>query len=465
MSDTSASSSTSTVQHTRSRKRPVNKSKWKVSVSKKKRNLGEEYVSVKTKQAIKARTIGAPCKCGCFEKIGMDKIQTIFNEFWKIGDYEIQNAYLNNLMKSVDVKRSRVKNRPSRRLRSVEYRVIYHDVSYSVCALAFRNIHGLTERRLRTVRDKVGESGCLNKDKRGHQKKSREVPEPTRQKVIEHINSLPALSSHYSRAKSPNRKYLSPELNVSKLYDLYCDWLIEYYPDEQSVKESFYRHIFNTKFNLGFTPPMSDTCNYCDKVKYQIQNLDEVRDVEQINKLIVEKELHNKTANMAHTLIKNFVGSQNSTVAAIAIDLQQALPTPKINSGIQYYKRKLWTYNLGIHNIVTGQASMYIWDETVGKRGSSEIASCLMHYITPQVDTLHIFSDNCSGQNKNINMVLTCLRNIHSGRFKKIEHSFMVPGHSYLPCDRDFGNIELYLKKREVYTSQTNPNVQKVKPF
>lgn len=100
---------------------------------------------------------------------------------------------------------------------------------------------------------------------------------------------------------------------------------------------------------------------------------------------------------------------------------------------------------------------MYIWDESMGKRGSCEIASCLMHYIEknigPEVKTLHIFSDNCSGQNKNVNLVLTCLSYIHSTQFTTIEHTFMVSGHSYLPCDRDFGNIEQYLKKREIFTS------------
>ena len=28
----------------------------------------------------------------------------------------------------------------------------------------------------------------------------------------------------------------------------------------------------------------------------------------------------------------------------------------------------------------------------------------------------------------------------------------MVSGHSYMPCDRDFGNIEKHLKVREVFT-------------
>ena len=99
---------------------------------------------------------------------------------------------------------------------------------------------------------------------------------------------------------------------------------------------------------------------------------------------------------------------------------------------------------------------MYLWNETIAKRGSIEIASCLIHYfdhfLQDEVKTLKMFSDNCGGQNKNINIVLTCLKQIHEGRFNYIEHNFMEPGHSYLPCDRDFGHIELKIRGLEVYS-------------
>ena len=159
-------------------------------------------------------------------------------------------------MKSVDVKRSRVKDRSSRRVRTVEYSVMHATVIYNVCALAFRNIHGLSEKRLRTVRDKVKETGTMERDHRGRQEKIRKIPDSDRARVIEHINSFPALSSHYSRAKSPYGKYLAPDLNISKMYELYCDWLIENYSEDHPVTESFYRNIFNIEFNIGFIPPV-----------------------------------------------------------------------------------------------------------------------------------------------------------------------------------------------------------------
>ena len=160
-----------------------------------------------------------------------------------------------------------------------------------------------------------------------------------------------------------------------------------------------------------------------------------------------------------HNIFKKCKFIEDPTVGALCFDLQQALPTPKLSTSLQFYKCKLWTYNFCVHDIKTGKATMYLWNETQGKRGSAEIIACVKHFITHYVDrqvtTLKLFSDNCPGQNKNINMVLACVKLIHEGRFHTIEHFFMVPGHSYLPCDRNFGHIERKVRGVEVF-SQPN---------
>ena len=133
-----------------------------------------------------------------------------------------------------------------------------------------------------------------------------------------------------------------------------------------------------------------------------------------------------KLVKKPHKPLKECKLIKNKTIGALSFDLQQTLPTPKLSTGLQFYKRKLWTYNFCVHDIKTEGATMYLWNETQGKRGSAEIVSCLNHYITNYIDTdvktLKLFSDNCSDQNKNINIVLTCLQQIHKGRFSKIEH-------------------------------------------
>lgn len=94
---------------------------------------------------------------------------------------------------------------------------------------------------------------------------------------------------------------------------------------------------------------------------------------------------------------------RDNSLVAIAIGLQQTLPTPRIATGVQYYARKLWTYNFGIHNLKTGEALFCVWNEAQAKSGLSEVASCLLHYIEEYMDNsiwkLVIFSDNYAGQN------------------------------------------------------------------
>lgn len=47
---------------------------------------------------------------------------------------------------------------------------------------------------------------------------------------------------------------------------------------------------------------------------------------------------------------------------------------------------------------------MYCWDETIGSRGSQEIAACVKNHIKVKAaNTEHVvmYRDACSGQNRN----------------------------------------------------------------
>lgn len=68
-----------------------------------------------------------------------------------------------------------------------------------------------------------------------------------------------------------------------------------------------------------------------------------------------------------------------------------------------------------------------------------------------QVETVFIFTDNCSAQNKNNALMQYLYTLVTENLFglKKIVHRYLEPGHSFLPCDRAFGSIEKNRRKLE----------------
>ena len=68
---------------------------------------------------------------------------------------------------------------------------------------------------------------------------------------------------------------------------------------------------------------------------------------------------------------------------------------------------------------------------------------------------LRIIADNCGGQNKSNTLVLALLRLVHLHLFDRIELAFLVPGHTYMPCDRKFGSVARHLKRIDEIASPT----------
>lgn len=458
-------------------KRKKCQDQWKKEQRKTKRGRGEVYTSVRGSE-VAPKQVGPPCSCNykCYEVLGMDHIQIIFDNFYGMTSHDKQTQYLADFVTSREVKRSRVKGRPARTLRTFKYVVKKENKIIEVCRTAFLHIHAVSEKRVRNAVDKAMRSstGIVTPDQRGRHVPGNKLEEEKVNTVKEHILSLKTVSSHYTRAKSPNRRYLPPGLNRKLVYELYKEWMEkENKGTENIVKEWKYLSVLDS-FNIGFEPPKSDSCNLCDEIAMKLRDLDPVADEEEISATKMRKTIHESHARLGQQILKDISGQQNQPhVAVICIDLQQTLPTPKLATGLQYYKRKMWTYDFCIHNVKERKGTMYVWNETSGKRGSSEVASCLDHYVTnvldPHFTNLVIFSDNCSGQNKNKNVILACLRMIHSGRFVNVKHFFMVPGHSYLPCDRDFGVIELKLRPIPVFTTDHYINIIKkanrINPF
>lgn len=217
-----------------------------------------------------------------------------------------------------------------------------------------------------------------------------------------------------------------------------------------------YLRIFNSDFKLGFGLPRSDTCKMCDELYIKMKNSHRETEMSRISE---ELRLHHKTAYTQLNIYTSIAKNCNTTVV-LCVDLQQVLLTPNLTHSDMYYQRQLSNYNFCIHNMGENIGYMYLWHEQIGKRGSAEIASCILKYIVENYNPLHpgemkkliIWSDRCVGQNNNWTILSLYAYLIKLNYFTEINQKFLTSGHSFLPCDRDFAIIEKKKRTSKLYT-------------
>ena len=125
--------------------------------------------------------------------------------------------------------------------------------------------------------------------------------------------------------------------------------------------------------------------------------------------------------------------------------MQKCLTSPKSNLSDLYYSRKMATYNFSVFDIATKHATCHIWHEATAKRGSCEVASCILKENLKAseegVTEMIYYSDTCGGQQ--------CIS--HS-KLERITHHFFVRGHSQSEGDSVHARIENETKLKEIYT-------------
>nr|CAI5860046.1 unnamed protein product [Callosobruchus analis] len=386
------------------RKRIRNEKNWSVNKRKAARAKGVEYKTKKNKTA-RARSLKPPCSCRkkCYEKLTYEERLGLFNDFYTLS-YQEQTQLLSTLVNEFTKLRCINNDEGSRRKFSRSYFLKKENVLIKVCKLMFLNTLDIGFKRIRYTMEKCrGGSGICTPDNRGRHGNHKRVSDEDRKIVMDHISKFPAYKSHYSRSHS-NKRYLSPDLSIQQMYRLYTDHCKEI--GRTPVSDHFYRNIFVTEFNISFHPPHNDTCGKCDKLEVLIKACSDEGDRINFER---EKKAHLEAANDAYEeKRKDKDNSKKSELMITAtFDLQKCLPTPHLKSGIAFYKR-VWVFNLTVYEISSAtenKSICFMWDETTSRRGGQEIASCLLKYIQnlpPTTTILNLYSDCCSGQNKNI---------------------------------------------------------------
>ena len=219
--------------------------------------------------------------------------------------------------------------------------------------------------------------------------------------VRKFLSNLRGYESYYRRNKS-KRIYLSSELNISKLHKQFQTSV----ENNLKVKFPLFYKIFEKEYNIGFSSPASDLCALCTRLKIEINEAKQ--DQKKSETLRTQLRIHKLRANAFYDTMRQSSKIENSIT--ISFDLQQVQPLPKTPIQDYFYSRQLAFYSFCCVGISSRDPHFYTWSEYQAERGSTEIASALLHHllslnIPHSVDTIPLFCDGCAGQNRNAHLL------------------------------------------------------------
>lgn len=432
-------------QQIRSRKKARNEVKWKKNVKSFLYNSGKCKIR---KGQVRERSI----KAGCTEKCKINKCQTLFDPgertkiceaFWAMNSKVRRQDYIANNVMKLEKKRATTEG-PSKRKYSLKYFLKNGTgEKVKVCQRFFLDTLDITERMVDyTMKKKSAAVATAPVERVAKNKTSDE----TIDHIKAHINSFSRVESHYCRADT-KREYLDPSLNIRQMFRLYKEKCEQ--EGRACVKESVYRNIFNTGFNLGFHVPSKDVCDFC--ARYALIQSPSPQDVMEHESHIRRKELARKSKEED----KRNVSNQNTFTIA-EFDLQQVMTCPKLNVASAYYLRKLNFYNFTVLDLQDNQGHCFCWSEFESNRGTNDIASALWRWLLQQdargLSKVILFSDTCGGQNRNrifLTALIVFLDNASS--ITCIEHKFFERGHSKMEADSMHSAIARQFEHKDIY--------------
>lgn len=392
------------------------------------------------------------CRLKCTEKFCEEEKKSIFESLYSGKPKNEQDTFLMGLIDAKEVRRRRSRNEEPKQERRSNF--VFHILNgkerVQVCKKAFLSLYALSVKAVFRLTSLLL-NGDRPTDRRGqHLKRGNALPDSAILKINEHLRKFPKKETHYG---SKPLTYLDASLTVKKMYEMFCS---ENTDLKKIIKYEYYLKHFNENFGYRFGRPQVDVCQKCEELGVKLKS----KELNDTAKRVAAAELlvHKRKAAKFYNKIKcvKDLCDNNEHVEAIVFDYMQNLPLPFMPVNDVFYLRKVWQYVFEIHDIKTNAATFYTYHEGTAKRGPNEVASFLEDYIKQipdNVTELHVFSDAAGGQNRNHTLIRFFLNLTMNGRFTVIHQYFPIRGHSFLPCDRDFGLIKRAIRRHDrIYT-------------
>lgn len=309
----------------------------------------------------------------------------------------------------------------------------------------------ITDARIEYILKKKSHNGILfQEDKRGKNENRKKTAIETVNKVVEFLNSLARYKSiNYQSISPKDKRYLTSALNMETAYSEYNSFCSS--NDITAVSSYMFRDIFYRKTNLKLKQKNTGaSCNFCLNSKKQMNSL--ITTASAKLDLIQERASHLQLVEYVSRDYRESVEiSKNTTDDTIVIALSYGKPieTPKISNSVIFYKQRLHTYYLCVHDIPNNRPLVYLWHEGIASNGSAEAGSCLIHFLK------HKLSQSCKhiivhyeGRHFEIKTMLLSFLS-KSEQLCTITQVFHVPGHSLNLCTSKLKLIQKEIKKTD----------------
>lgn len=278
------------------------------------------------------------CVLSCSKKVSEEFRTRLFNDYWGLGCLQRQRDFLGSCVEKLTLKYRRVSSARPRKPNCAFY---IHDNGNKirVCKTFLINTLSISEKVVRTViLSKVSERGIIAGDRRGKHENHKKIDEEMLNSVLDYINSIPRIESHYVR-KETSREFIDGGLTIAEMHRNYCEKRSA--AKQIPVTYDYYSKIFNTKFNIGFFVPKKDQCDLCESYKNSSEN--EKKEIERkYFQHLEEKNLSREEKG------RDKKKGEAGEISLAIYDLQAVLPVPVGYTSAFFYKSRLNCYNFTV---------------------------------------------------------------------------------------------------------------------
>ncbi|XP_057687902.1 uncharacterized protein LOC130913356 isoform X4 [Corythoichthys intestinalis] len=251
---------------------------WLRSKMKEARNKGKAYVNTRGMPVPEKNLVSLPhhlCRHKCTDRVSEEERRAIFHNFWDLGNFDLQNAFICASVKLVNIQRRRPQRQPQdagepkNRTYSRKYRLTTARSGYvEVCKTFFLATLCVSNGRVDRALQKQVEKGhgLPSADGRGKHYNRKRVSDESLRAIKDHIDSLSRYGSDCARQ---NRTYLSRGLTIAQMHRLYQEQCQK--NGREPEKEWVYRRIFLAEFHQSFHLRGNSTPRLCPLVSATLE--------------------------------------------------------------------------------------------------------------------------------------------------------------------------------------------------